>query len=201
MDRDFNYYLTKINRSAAWALFIIMILFFISGYGLTKGIIDPAWAKMIHLDYLPLVILVVFVLHASIAIRLSLIRWRVWNLYTKAFWALFFITFFSYFVYVDLFYQKPTAKAPDNLVNIQPVVVGQNLPTEKVFTKEELVTYDGQNGRPAYAAVDGVVYDFSRLFIDGKHFYHLAGQDLTSQFHSQHSSEQLKNYPIVGRLK
>ena len=30
---------------------------------------------------------------------------------------------------------------------------------EKVFTLEELAKYNGQNGRKAYVAVDGVVYD------------------------------------------
>lgn len=30
---------------------------------------------------------------------------------------------------------------------------------EKIFTEEELGKYDGQNGNPAYVAIDGVVYD------------------------------------------
>ena len=31
----------------------------------------------------------------------------------------------------------------------------------KTFTKEELSKYDGQNGQPAYVAIEGVVYDVS----------------------------------------
>ena len=31
--------------------------------------------------------------------------------------------------------------------------------TEKTFTLAQLAQYDGQNGQPAYVAVDGVVYD------------------------------------------
>jgi hypothetical protein len=32
---------------------------------------------------------------------------------------------------------------------------------EEAFTLEELATYNGQNGQPAYIAVEGVVYDVS----------------------------------------
>ena len=32
---------------------------------------------------------------------------------------------------------------------------------EKIFTKNELAQYNGQNGQPAYVAVQGVVYDVS----------------------------------------
>ena len=35
--------------------------------------------------------------------------------------------------------------------------------TEKIFTLDELKNYDGKEGRKAYIAVDGVVYDESHL--------------------------------------
>ena len=36
---------------------------------------------------------------------------------------------------------------------------GFDIMEEKIFTEEELERYDGQNGNPAYVAIDGVVYD------------------------------------------
>lgn len=35
--------------------------------------------------------------------------------------------------------------------------------TEKIFTLEELKNYDGKEGRKAYIAVDGVVYDVTNV--------------------------------------
>ena len=41
----------------------------------------------------------------------------------------------------------------------------------KEFSKEELARYDGKNGRPAYVAYKGKVYDLSDSFLwnDGNH--------------------------------
>ena len=71
---------------------------------------------------------------------------------------------------------------------------------EKTFALEELAKYDGKDGRPAYAAVDGIVYDLSSVFSKGKHYSHVAGKSLTEEFYSQHTKEDLKNYPVVGKL-
>lgn len=48
----------------------------------------------------------------------------------------------------------------------------------KTFTKEELQKYDGQDGRPAYIAIDGKVYDVSEdaSWQGGKHHGYTAGQ-------------------------
>ena len=35
--------------------------------------------------------------------------------------------------------------------------------TEKIFTLDELKNYDGKEGRKAYIAVDGVVYDVTNV--------------------------------------
>ena len=37
--------------------------------------------------------------------------------------------------------------------------------TEKIFTLDELKNYDGKEGRKAYIAVDGVVYDVTNVYI------------------------------------
>ena len=76
--------------------------------------------------------------------------------------------------------------------------------TGLVLTLEELAKYDGQNGNPAYIAVDGVVYDVSNVpqWKDGKHNGFTAGNDLTDAIRtkSPHGVSKLKNVPAVGTL-
>ncbi|MCC4489894.1 cytochrome b5 domain-containing protein [Limosilactobacillus reuteri] len=76
---------------------------------------------------------------------------------------------------------------------------------EKMFTKEELAQYDGQNGHPAYVAVDGIVYDVtnSPAWPNGAHHGNQAGQDLTKELHedSPHGASKLTQLPVVGKLK
>ncbi len=71
----------------------------------------------------------------------------------------------------------------------------------KTFTLEELAQYNGKNGKPAYLAVDGLIYDLSFVFKDGAHYQHLAGRSLTKEFYSAHAKSALQKYPIVGKLK
>lgn len=51
----------------------------------------------------------------------------------------------------------------------------------KKFTKETLSNYDGQNGRPAYIAVNGSVYDVTNNshWTNGQHHNIKAGQDIS----------------------
>lgn len=74
-----------------------------------------------------------------------------------------------------------------------------------VFTKEELSKYDGKNGMPPYAAVDGVVYDLTGIlqWNGGMHYGLMAGQDLTAYFSGCHAEnlDILKNGKEVGTLE
>ena len=75
---------------------------------------------------------------------------------------------------------------------------------QKEFTLEELAQYDGSNGKPSYVAIDGIVYDLSKVstWNGGKHFGdNTAGKDLSAQFKSCHGMSVLKNLPKVGVLK
>jgi len=74
-----------------------------------------------------------------------------------------------------------------------------------VFTIDELKTYDGQNGNPAYVAYDGIVYDVTNAarWNSGKHESGIvAGVDLTTVMaDSPHGVKVLKDLPVVGTLK
>lgn len=73
-----------------------------------------------------------------------------------------------------------------------------------VLTVEELALYNGQDGMPAYVAVDGVIYDVSDVeyWSGGTHNGFEAGKDLTNEIKniSPHGVGKLEGVPIVGRL-
>jgi predicted heme/steroid binding protein len=75
----------------------------------------------------------------------------------------------------------------------------------KIFTEEEIKEYDGSEpGKPIYFAYKGKVYDAtkSHLFIDGMHFEHFSGCDLTEYMEdSPHDEEVLTELPVVGEYK
>lgn len=72
------------------------------------------------------------------------------------------------------------------------------------LTLEELKQYDGQNGNPAYIAVDGVIYDVTNVseWSGGEHNGYAAGQDLTDIIKnvSPHGLSKLEGVPVVGEL-
>ena len=74
----------------------------------------------------------------------------------------------------------------------------------KEYTEQELAKYDGKEGRPAYLAYDGKVYDVSSSFLwkDGVHqVLHESGVDLTKALNkAPHGSEFLEKFLVVGTL-
>lgn len=74
----------------------------------------------------------------------------------------------------------------------------------RTFSIEELATYDGKNGRAAYVAVNGTVYDVTnnRAWAAATHFGLLAGKEYSQEFASCHAGQQsiLTTLPVVGRL-
>lgn len=75
---------------------------------------------------------------------------------------------------------------------------------DKIFQVEELEAYDGQEGRPAYLAHKGKVYDVSesRLWRKGIHVRrHHAGNDLTTDLTAApHDESVFERVPMVGLL-
>ncbi|MCX6781840.1 MAG: hypothetical protein NTW66_01870 [Candidatus Magasanikbacteria bacterium] len=202
-------FLIKIDRIAAWILFIGLILYFISGYGMAKGIIDPVMAAKIHMQYLTYIILVAFALHTGFAIHLAFRRWQIWNAGTKIVLILFYLFFLIFFIWVDRFYTVNFNSTKSDVPAVQKEVIQNNqnsLPvtseqaSQKAFTMADLALFNGQNGQPSYVAVDGLVYDLSAVFRGGWHAAHFAGKDLTNEFYSKHAKNILSKYPPVGRL-
>lgn len=205
--------LITIDRLSAWGLFISMLLYFISGYGMTKGIISRDFALKLHLSYLTYFVLIFFVVHTSYAIHLALKRWKVWNGYSKLTLVIFYLIFIGSFFYIDKLY-RPKISGENHSADLSDdqAVINQNsggqsatsasaVSGQKTFLRTELAKFNGQNRQPAYLAVDGIVYDLSRVFVNGSHFSHFAGQELTNAFYSQHVKSAITKYPQVGVLK
>ncbi len=72
------------------------------------------------------------------------------------------------------------------------------------MTLEELSNYNGRDGKPAYVAVSGVVYDLSNstLWTDGNHEgAHQAGHDLTEELKTApHVRSVIERFPVIGQL-
>ena len=79
------------------------------------------------------------------------------------------------------------------------------LQDQRLFSIEELAQYDGSSGKPAYVAVNGIVYEVSidATWGGGTHFGLYAGKSLTAQFIRCHGDkpEVLRNLPQVGTLE
>ena len=75
----------------------------------------------------------------------------------------------------------------------------------KQMTREELAKFDGKEGRKAYVAVSGNIYDFSesKMWVDGNHQdAHLAGCDLTEELKvAPHVRAVIERFPVVGKLE
>lgn len=77
---------------------------------------------------------------------------------------------------------------------------------DRLFTATDLAQYDGSQGRPAYIAFKGIVYDASGSgrWKDGKHGagQHQAGNDITEAIvRAPHGEEMIARLGIVGSLQ
>ncbi len=75
----------------------------------------------------------------------------------------------------------------------------------KKFTEEELKKFDGANaGDPIYFAYKGKVYDATKspLFVEGMHFEHYAGCDLTPYLDdAPHEGDVIDELDVVGEYE
>jgi predicted heme/steroid binding protein len=75
----------------------------------------------------------------------------------------------------------------------------------KEISQEELLSHNGEDGRPVYIAFEGKVYDVSKspLWSTGLHMKrHPSGKELTGAIAAApHGPEVLERYPQVGILK
>ena len=71
------------------------------------------------------------------------------------------------------------------------------------FSRSQLALHNGQDKDTIYVAYKGIVYDVtaSRLWRNGKHYEHWAGQDLTKELSDAPYTSCIEKFDIVGQLK
>jgi predicted heme/steroid binding protein len=71
-------------------------------------------------------------------------------------------------------------------------------------TRSQLALRNGQDKPEIWVAYNGLVYDVttSRLWRNGKHYEHWAGQDLTDELaDAPHTEMVFDKFQVIGRLK
>jgi predicted heme/steroid binding protein/uncharacterized membrane protein len=155
--------------------------------GLPKGELRLGWLSMI-------LILITGVL-------LTISRIPSWNLFvTTRFGILLSIKIFLYLIMLTS-------------ALIVTIYIGPKLRKQKTLTAslesgactlDGLCQFDGKDGRPAYIAYKGIIYDVTRskLWKNGSHVMkHAAGNDLTDVLkNAPHGEDKILTMPQVGKL-
>jgi predicted heme/steroid binding protein len=71
------------------------------------------------------------------------------------------------------------------------------------YTRQQLALRNGQDKPEIWVAFKGIIYDVSdsRLWRDGKHYEHWAGQDLTHELgDAPHTESVFLKFRIVGEI-
>ena len=71
------------------------------------------------------------------------------------------------------------------------------------FTREQLALRNGQDKDEVWFACKGLIYDvtLSKLWRQGKHYEHWAGQDLTDELkEAPHTKNVFLKFKIVGKI-
>lgn len=74
---------------------------------------------------------------------------------------------------------------------------------EVLYSRAQLALRNGQDRKEIWIAYNGNVYDVttSRLWRDGKHYEHWAGQDLTDELKdAPHTEKVFAKFTIIGKL-
>jgi predicted heme/steroid binding protein len=74
---------------------------------------------------------------------------------------------------------------------------------ERVFSRSQLALRNGQDKPEVWVAYKGIIYDVtkSRLWRNGKHYEHWAGQDLTDELKdAPHNATVFDKFDVVGKL-
>ncbi|MGF1923178.1 MAG: cytochrome b5 domain-containing protein [Bacteroidia bacterium] len=71
------------------------------------------------------------------------------------------------------------------------------------YTKQQLALRNGQDKPQIWIAYEGLIYDVgaSRLWKNGKHYEHWAGQDLTDELpDAPHTDAVFEKFDVIGTL-
>ncbi len=72
------------------------------------------------------------------------------------------------------------------------------------FTKSQLALRNGQDKPEVWVAFQGLIYDVtpSKMWRQGKHYEHWAGQDLTDELKdAPHTERVFEKFQVIGTLQ
>lgn len=75
--------------------------------------------------------------------------------------------------------------------------------TLQTYTRSQLALRNGQDRDEIWVAYRGLIYDVtaSRLWRNGKHYEHWAGQDLTPELaDAPHTETVFERFKVIGKL-
>jgi len=101
--------LFKLCQISGWILLFLTILFFISGYGMTKQIIPVDLATWLHNQILPIPFLIFLILHILFPLR-NLLRRIPFKIILATLFLIFIISLAGFFIYRAEKIQKETLK-------------------------------------------------------------------------------------------
>ena len=84
---------------------------------------------------------------------------------------------------------------------VQPIEMDTN--AIPVYTRAQLALRNGQDKPEIWVAYQGMIYDvtISRLWKNGKHYEHWAGQDLTDELgDAPHNENVFDKFKVIGKL-
>jgi predicted heme/steroid binding protein len=76
--------------------------------------------------------------------------------------------------------------------------------SDQLYTRSQLALRNGQDRPEIWVAFKGLIYDvtMSKMWRNGKHYEHWAGQDLTEELEdAPHSERVFEKFTVVGRLE
>lgn len=160
--------------------------------GLPKGELFLGWMSMIVL--------------AVTGTLLSVARIPAWNvMFTTRFGILLSIKILLFLIMMGTAFLVTFFIGPKMKRKLKARPSGGGLMDKNDLNPEELRNFDGKEGRQAYVAYGGRIYDVtaSRLWKDGSHARkHLAGSDLTGALKTApHGEEKVLAMRLVGELK
>lgn len=75
--------------------------------------------------------------------------------------------------------------------------------TEQTYTRSQLALRNGQDMPEIWVAFKGIIYDVtsSKMWRNGKHYEHWAGQDLTEELaDAPHGDNVFEKFDVVGKI-
>lgn len=72
-------WIEKIDHWGVWVLLFVLLGYILTGYGITKNIMDPLLAKYLHSRILPLPLFFLFIIHVMKPVRGYFRNWKIFQ--------------------------------------------------------------------------------------------------------------------------